>query len=280
MASTARESLAFTDLDSTLIYPARLATGRWADAGQLTAVERVQGRPVTVMPCAAAMLWTTLVAAEALVPATTRTKAQYSALTMPGSPPRIAITGNGGDILYDGQPDFTWRRHIERVLAATSAPFDQVAKKLGMLADRTAILGRPYAADRLYFILATLTPPVSDDLLAELYALAQPLGWRTAAHGRRIYVLPASLDKQPAVDHVRVSSGADLVFAAGDSELDERMLASATGAIRPPHGALHQRGWTAPHCTVATCAGLMASQEILEWLATKMREDHHDADVG
>jgi hypothetical protein len=232
------------------------------------------------MPRNAASLWMALTAADCLVPATTRTTAQYAALALPGIRPRIAITGNGADILRDGQPDLSWRRRMEQTLAATAAPFNQLAKALGMVADRTAVVGRPYSADRLYFILGTRTPPFPDDLLAEIAEITRPLGWRAVAYGRRMYVLPAALDKRLAVEQVAAECGATVVFAAGDSELDEQMLAAATAAIRPPHGALHQRGWATPHCTVAASAGLMASQEILQWFTTRLRDENDDAADG
>lgn len=271
---------AFCDLDNTLIYSARLATGRWPHSSHLITVEHLQGRPAAVMPRDAAALWTALVASDALVPTTTRTTDQYTALALPGDRPRIAITGNGADILRDGRPDPSWRRHVEHTIAATAAPFGQVAKALEALADATAVLGCPYPADRLYFILGTRTPPIPDELLAEIIELTQPLGWRAVAYGRRMYVLPAVLDKHLAVEQVVAESGADVVLAAGDSELDEEMLTAATAAIRPPHGALHQRGWAAPHCTVAASAGLTASQEILQWFATQLRDVNDDAADG
>jgi phosphoserine phosphatase len=280
MPQRSHGALAFTDLDNTLIYPARLATGRWADTGRLVTVERTQRKPATVMPRDAAKIWSALVAADSVVPATTRTTAQYAALTLPGGRPRVAITGNGADILHSDVPDPAWREHVHRILAATSAPFDQVAKELGSLSERSTTLGRPFAADGLYVILCTRTPPFPDELLAELVELTQPLGWRTVVHGRRIYALPTSLDKQLAVQRVTADHEAQHVFAAGDSELDEQMLLSATAAIRPPHGALHQRGWTTPDGVVAASGGLTASQEILEWLATRMRDAHHDATDG
>jgi hypothetical protein len=277
MAPAQRPAIAFCDLDGTVTYPAILATGRWSDPRGLITVERAAGRPTTVMTRGAGPVWTALVAADALVPATTRTTEQYAALVLPGRRPRIAITGNGGDILRDGQPEPAWRRRVEQFLAATAAPFDQLAAILGSLTDGSAVLGRPFPADRLYFILGSRTPSFPDDLLVELAEVTRPLGWRAVASGRRAYVLPALLDKHLAVDRVAAERGADVIVAAGDSDLDAQMLAFATAAIRPPHGGLEQAGWTAPHCTVATAPGLAAGQEILEWLTTRVRGAHHDA---
>lgn len=277
MAPDQRPPIAFCDLDGTVIYSAKLATGRWSDPRRLLTVERVAGRPTTVMSRAAVPLWTALVAADAVVPATTRTIEQYAALALPGGRPRVAITGNGGDILRDGQPQPAWRRRVEQLLAATAAPFDQLAATLGTLARGSAVLGRPFPADRLYFILGSRTAPFPDDLLVELTEVTRPLGWRAVASSRRAYVLPALLDKHLAVDRVAAERGADVIVAAGDSELDAQMLAFATAAMRPRHGALEQAGWMAPHCTVAAANGLAAGQEILEWLATRVRVGHHDA---
>jgi phosphoserine phosphatase len=280
MPQRSQPALAFTDLDNTLIYPARLATGRWLDPGRLLTVERMRGQAATVMPRDAARIWSALVADSSVIPVTTRTTAQYTALTLPGSRPRIAITGNGADILHDAVPDPAWREHVQRILASTSAPFDQVSKELSTIARRSATLGRPFAADGLYVILGTRTPPFPGELLAELVELTQPLGWRTVVHGRRIYALPTSLDKQLAVQRVAADHGTRQVFAAGDSELDEQMLLAATAAIRPPHGALHQRGWTTTQGFIAASSGLTASQEIMAWLATRMRDTHYVAVDG
>lgn len=277
MAPAEHWPVAFCDLDGTVIYSASLATGRWSDPRGLLTVERTHGRPATVMPRGSGRLWTALVAADAVVPATTRTTEQYAALALPGRRPRIAITGNGGDILRDGQPDRGWRRRVEQLLTATAAPFDQLASTLGTLTRGAAVLGRPFPADRLYFILGARTPPVPDDLVIELAEVTQPLGWRAVASGRRVYVLPALLDKRLAVERVAAERGADPVVAAGDSELDAQMLGFATAAIRPPHGGLEQAGWMAPHCTVAAASGLAAGQEILEWLSARIRGADHDA---
>ena len=66
--------------------------------------------------------------------------------------------------------------------------------------------------------------------------------------------------------------GAETVLAAGDSLLDGEMLESATRAIRPAHGELHDVGWTTPGLTVTPSAGAAAGEEIAAWLLATATE--------
>ena len=67
-------------------------------------------------PGAAARL-RALAADGLVVPATTRTIAQYHRIELPGSPFRYAVTSNGGNILVDSVPDPDWSAAMNTPLA-------------------------------------------------------------------------------------------------------------------------------------------------------------------
>jgi hydroxymethylpyrimidine pyrophosphatase-like HAD family hydrolase len=86
--------------------------------------------------------------------------------------------------------------------------------------------------------------------------------------GRKLYVLPAGLDKAAAVQHVaeRVageSGSAPLVLAAGDTELDWGMLQASSAGWVPAGSELDRSGLSAPHVTRTEHAGLAASEQIV-----------------
>jgi hydroxymethylpyrimidine pyrophosphatase-like HAD family hydrolase len=104
----------------------------------------------------------------------------------------------------------------------------------------------------------------------EVHAWSRERGWRASLQGRKLYLLPASLDKAPAVAEVAARFGASRVVAGGDSLLDERMLRAADAAIRPAHGELHVTGFTAPHCRTTVGRGAAAGDEIVSWYASQL----------
>ena len=98
---TAR-SLIACDLDRTLIYSRRFLDA--AGPGR-RCVEVYEGEEISFMTENAVALLTDLVAKNVVIPATTRTVAQYRRITLAGAPYRFAVTSNGGTILVDGMPD-------------------------------------------------------------------------------------------------------------------------------------------------------------------------------
>ncbi len=273
-AGLRRPVLAASDLDRTLIY-----SGKAAKLGlppgtklresplyeDLVCVEMYDHKPLSHVTRTALASITRLAELGVLVPATTRTRAQYRRISLPGPPVPYAITANGGFLLVDGETDDDWTRQVERELAATSHPFTEVQQ---YLADtfRPVFTSKLRNAEELFCYAVVDRGALPDGFVAEVSAWAAEHGWRASLQGRKLYVVPVGLRKGAAVAEVARRVGADTVLAAGDSLLDAEMLESATRAVRPAHGELHEVGWQTEGLVVTATAGATGGQEVAQWL--------------
>lgn len=248
------------DLDHTLLYSRAAA----ASAGPLEVVEHVEARPLSFVTPRALRLLARVRACALLVPATTRTLSQYRRVELFAGErtPEYAVTSNGGQLLERGRPDPDWHRAARRRLDGGPEP----AEVAGWLAETGAGWAvRVRVADELFAYALVERSRVPPAALAELAARLGEWGWELSAQGRKLYALPAGLDKWPAVAEVARRSGARRVLAAGDSLLDRRLLDQADAAFQPAHGDLAAAGYTVASTTLAT--GALAGEELLELVA-------------
>ncbi|GAB3212016.1 HAD family hydrolase [Nocardia tengchongensis] len=257
-----------TDLDRTMIYT-RAAFGD-ADPDTMC-VEEYEGQPLSYMTVTAAERLKALAETAAVVPATTRTIAQFQRIRLPGGPWPYAVTSNGGSILRNGLPDRRWRSALDARVRAECATLVEVRAELRARVDESFAL-RLREADDLFCYLVVDQQRLPGDFLADLDAWCRPRGWSASQQGRKIYAMPAPVSKSRAVLEVRrrmLDAGelhpASRLLAAGDGSLDADLLRAADAAIRPRHGELEQRNWRHPGVAVTAAAGIEASDEILDF---------------
>lgn len=272
--------IAASDLDRTLIYsrkaavlglPPEATAQQSALLADLVCVELHKGKPLSHVTRAALETLKTLAECGVLVPATTRTRAQYIRIGLPGPPPRYAIAANGGFLLVDGVVDEAWSRRVSAVLAESAYPFVEVEAYL-QDAFRPEWTSKVRSAEDLFCYAVVEREAVPEGFVDEVTAWAQERGWRASLQGRKFYLVPSELRKGAAVAEVARRVGASTVLAAGDSLLDAEMLESATRAIRPAHGELHDVEWTIPGLTVTASSGATGGYEIAQWLLNGVRE--------
>lgn len=263
-----------TDLDQTLIYSARsapspgaLLTDDEVAALDLRVVEHKDGEPLSYVTARTQLLLREVRQRCLLVPVTTRTLAQYRRVTgiAEDLAPVWAVTTNGANVLHDGVVDPDWRRAVEQGLAERCRPLAEVADAFSRLAaaqNGAAWLRELRIADDAFLYALVEPPSVPDDLVEQVRAAVAPDGWVVSYQGRKLYLVPAAVEKRAAVAHVRERSGAGLLVAAGDSLLDRPLLEAADVALRPAHGELHARGWDGAVVTAAS--GARAAEELLE----------------
>ncbi|MDH6126736.1 HAD family hydrolase [Kitasatospora sp. GP82] len=260
--------LVASDLDRTLIYSNRALALDVPDhlAPRLLSVEVYDGHVLSFMTEQAARLLAELAGSARFVPATTRTRAQYERINLPGPTPgwipSYAICANGGQLLVDGVPDPDWQAEVHARLASGSAPLDEIVEHLAIAADPEWTHKRR-TADGLFAYLVIERAQLPDGWLAELTGWCAELGWTVSLQGRKVYAVPAPLTKSAALAEVERRTGATTVLAAGDSLLDLDLLLAADHAWRPGHGELADTGWTAPGVTALTQAGVAAGEEIV-----------------
>jgi hypothetical protein len=249
-----------TDLDRTLLFSARATAGL---GGALPAdpVEVLEGRAVTYLARVVADRLRALSRLAVLVPATTRTRAQFARIALPVRP-RWAVVASGAVVLRDGTPDPEWAA-VAAEACSHAAP---VAEARALLDDSVAagMLLRAYTADDA-FCYGIRAPGSAD--VGTLEAGCAALGWRVAPHGRKVYLLPRGLDKAHAVAFLAERLGGP-VLAAGDTVLDREMLLAAQRAWIPAGSELAGTGFVAPHVRVTAAPGHRAAAEISAgWLA-------------
>ena len=254
-------ALVATDLDGTVMF-----TVKRPPPG-LVLVDEVGSACMTTTTAAG---WERLAATGSLVPVTTRSIPQYRRLALPGPPVRYAMVCNGARLLVDGEIDAQWHHRVRRDIAASAAGFHAVWQQaICWHANRGF---RTLRAVEEFFIYLTVVR--SEGWLTEFAAEAQdwaaPLGWHASLQGRKLYLVPAVLDKSVAVAQLATRLSADEVIAGGDSGLDAAMLRAARAAIRPRHGELHRIGFTAPNCQVTAEQGPVAGDEIVGWYARQI----------
>lgn len=268
--------LVASDLDRTLIYSNRALALDVPDrlAPRLLSVEVHDGKALSFMTETAAELLVELVESAVFVPATTRTRAQYERVNLPGPTPgwipQYAICANGGHLLVNGVPDGDWQAEVQARLAAGSAPLDEVVEHLAITADPEWTHKRR-VADNLFAYLVVERAELPAGWIEDLTGWCAERGWTVSLQGRKVYAVPGPLSKSGALAEVERRTGAATVLAAGDSLLDADLLLAAEHAWRPGHGELADTGWTAPGVTTLTEVGVAAGEEIVRQMLARVR---------
>jgi hypothetical protein len=256
--------LVATDLDRTLVYSRSALTLTRDALPQLSCVEVRDGAQVGFMTAAAARLTAALASRTVLMPVTTRLPEQLARIELPGPPPRFAIAANGGVLLVDGEPDPAWRGRVARAVAESAELSDVLTYVRQHCVPAWTLQVREAGGLFCYAVLGDAGAPAG--FVAEAADWAAERGWAVSAQGRKLYWVPRGLTKTAAVSEVADRVGAELVLAAGDSLLDRELLCYADRAIHPAHGELFTSGWSAPGVRRTLAAGVLAGQEIVEWL--------------
>jgi hypothetical protein len=204
-----------------------------------------------------------------LVPVTTRINAQYRRVTLPGPPPRYAVTTNGGEILEDGKPDRVWAKEVAARLA-DGFPLEEVWSQASHVCHPEFTVKLRNADDM--FCYAVVRPKhLPPGFVEDVSGWAAERGWRTSLQGHKLYWVPESLTKSAAVREVARRLDAELVLAAGDSLLDVDLLLAADRGIHPRHGELFEQGWSAPGVACTAASGELAGEEIAAWFEAAAR---------
>ncbi|MBN1174119.1 MAG: hypothetical protein JXA67_18245 [Micromonosporaceae bacterium] len=260
-----------TDLDGTVMF---------AISQPPAGVVTVDTIGDAYMTGTAARTWSRLTAAASLVPVTTRSITQYGRLMLPGPPARYALVCNGGLLLVNGAPEHAWEQAVRRDLSGAAAGFRTVWKQATRwYAARGFNL--VHAVDEFFiYLTAVQREHWLLEFAKEAQAWTAPRGWQASLQGRKLYLVPQTLDKAVGVARLASWIGAGEVYAGGDSLLDARMLREATAAIRPNHGELHRMSFVAERCEVTVEDGLGAGEEILAWYARRAGLEQLVGDTG
>lgn len=247
-----------SDLDSTLVYPARTQP-----AGQVTvAAEYRDGRVLTRASSNLGAALAQLAAAGVhLMPVTARSRSMLDAL-VPFRDAPIAVTAAGGRIWRKGQPLADWDRELRRQLDGAATCAQARAELTTGFAGASWIIGE-LIVDESWFILLAPHDRLPADAEPRARQLLAGLGWTAYGHGRKLYCLPAQLRKEAAVHWLLARLEVGLLAAAGDSEMDIGLLNLAPVAFCPAGSSLAGSPLRPPHTRLTSAPAADAGPEIL-----------------
>jgi phosphoserine phosphatase len=258
-------NLVAVDLDQTLIYSKRSICRAGGTTQGLVCVEMSNDAEMSFMTSPAMVGLKELDRTAVLVAATTRTREQYQRIDLGGIRPAFAVVANGAELLVNGAPDSDWAARTSALLALNALDVHAVAGHLRDVLD-PAWTKRIAVAQEVFAVAVIQRCDVPETVMEHLTTWATELGLNVSVQGRKLYVVPAWLDKKAAVEEVRRRTGTTRLLCAGDSLLDASLLTSAHAAIRPAHGELHERGWTSGSVSITDASGVLAGEEIVDWL--------------
>lgn len=257
-----------SDLDRTLIYSMN-SMGEGIPEDELIPVELYNNEVLSYMTKQALSLLHEISQIGTFIPVTTRTVEQYQRIfhITRTFNPEYAITSNGGNILFEGSPDLEWSTLVQASLK-TSADHQEVKALFDELSSpEWALRGR--LCDGMFYTIIIDRQVMPTEIIDTLKTSLSILGWTISIQGRKLYLMPSNLTKGSAIRYVKDRIGASYIAAAGDSLLDESLLAAADFILAPGHGELFNTYSAMDRYTFTNHSGIRASEELL----LRVRED-------
>ena len=243
-----------TDLDQTLIYSYKYEIGN-----RKRCVEIYQGREVSFLTDKTCQLLSELKDRVCIVPVTTRTVEQYERIDLGIGQLRYALTCNGGVLLVDGKREQAWYETSLEMVKDSQEELRRAVRYLEQEKDRTFEIR--LIEDLFLFTKCRCSELVARQIRERLRL--QVTGVFT--NGEKLYVVPKALNKGTALQRLRAYTGAEKVFAAGDSVFDFPMLEQADLAAAPA-GCGQMAGCYLPGTQVHVMPGMaLFSEELLEF---------------
>lgn len=230
-----------TDLDRTIIYSRKALEDLGPNINnELRAVEMKDGKDIAFMSHKAFEDLQKISKDLMLVPVTTRTTDQFKRIFIfkEHIPVKYAITFNGAEILFEGNPLPDWRASISDRLKKESASLEELKDILQK--DIFHVKGNLKSAESL-FLYYLLEEKLTHNQVLEFKRAASSYGWKVSYQGRKLYFMPNPISKGEAVSFVKEREGISTLIGAGDSLLDEDFLVKCDHSFIPAHGELaHQ----------------------------------------
>jgi Predicted hydrolases of the HAD superfamily len=229
-----------SDLDQTLIYSHRRIASQEIIA-QSRPVEWLDTRYISYMTQNAIRQLREISRQVLFVPVTTRTKLQFQRINFfdYGIVPRYAVTSNGGTIFKEGREDEDWTHQVLRSGDSCLAPQDLLLKFEEIAHPSWVIENSGKWADNLFYYCLIEREKIPLSELAAFKIWTSRNNWELSVQGRKLYLVPANINKKSAIQYIQAQVPIESVVAAGDSLLDLEMLKAADFAIAPAHGELY-----------------------------------------
>ncbi|MGI6647670.1 MAG: hypothetical protein ACOX5W_01015 [Bacillota bacterium] len=253
-----------SDLDRTLIYSEKFLQGY---VGQVRAVE--SGQYNSYMTQRATGLLRQIARCLLFIPCTTRTIEQYQRIQFFQTEviPRYALASNGANLLVEGAVDRVFQKSIFHTLANECLAGPEIIKEFGRLASAEWTQPLREADGVFYYCVIDRTKAPRQEL-ARFRDWARKQNWELSIQGRKLYLVPAVINKGTALKRMAEITGDDRIISVGDSLLDLPLLLEAEYAISPAHGELYEELYeqfaNSGRWKFTEVSGIGAGEEILE----------------
>lgn len=258
-----------SDLDRTLIYSHRSFELDQVNTS-VRNVEKFNGKEITFMTEKAIALLHELSEEMMFMPVTTRTVEQYNRVILFQQEirPPYAIACNGGVILKNGEIDRDWQDHITRKIKSSAVSVEDVKRKIEGTSELSWL--KSIRIVDQFFVYLIIDPKSAPHELMEYYSKwAAEHGWVFSLQGRKVYFIPAYINKWDAVKYVADKEGKKEIYTAGDSYLDVCLIENADFGIIPRHG---EAATDFSHLDLTEKMGILASEEIIQTILSKRRD--------
>lgn len=212
----------FSDLDNTLVYSHRVSL-----PGERIAVEYLNDRIQSYMT---KKTYDFLSESNGifLIPTTTRTCEQYARLseTFAKFGCRYALVCNGGILLDNNEIDFEWLSETKRIAGDELSDLNEASKLFFRFFPEESV----HYANNVMLYAKTNTPALD---AAKLTSRLNTKSLNVYYDSRKVYCIPASINKGNAMKRFSNRMGITHTIAAGDSIPDIPMLGISDLAILP-----------------------------------------------
>lgn len=154
------------------------------------------------------------------------------------------------------------------MVARHSAGAEEVRSYIKAVVCEDWIISENYCDD-LFYSFMVYRDQLPLDEITNLSDRLYNLGWRVSLQGRKLYAVPAAVNKSDAILHLRRTVRSEPMVASGDSLLDKSLLESADYAIAPCHGEIfaeQQSGLVKSRYPFTKESGVFAGDEILQYV--------------
>ncbi|WP_312116315.1 HAD family hydrolase [Brevibacillus reuszeri] len=261
-----------SDLDQTLIYSERFLTD---PSLKVRLIEKLDEKPISYMTERALCLLEEINKHMLFIPVTTRTIEQYNRITIFQNElkPKYAITSNGGNIICNGAVDEFWNKKIRMRIEDECISITDILKQFEDIKGSDWILNEKSAEDLFYYFIIDRQKMPTDEWDGFVQWMEHG-NWTVSIQGRKLYFVPRAVNKRDAVLYVKSVEERSELFVAGDSLLDLPLVSCTSNCLIPSHGEIYhlakrlEEGMSFPF-TAQT--GILASEEILEWVIEQMK---------
>jgi hydroxymethylpyrimidine pyrophosphatase-like HAD family hydrolase len=256
-----------SDLDRTLIYSKKSMALPSDQSVKYRLVETLDDKEISYMSETAINLLTLLNEEINFIPITTRTIEQFKRIKIFQKEicPRYAVTTNGASILEHGKLDEAWKNKITKEVTDSCLTMNDFLNEFQQFASGEWVKSSKAADDIFsYCILDEAKIPEKD--LEAFGEWGKSQGWTVSRQGRKLYFIPAPVNKGAALHYLKEKLDNPYTFAAGDSYLDYSLLVQAHRSFIPLHGQLMSQLIEEVHIKPTTQKGMLASEEMLQYV--------------